>query len=107
MENSKSLPFISLLSGVLLHTLSCSDKPMPELIPREVLFGNPVKTSPRISPDGKRMAYLAPEENVLNVWVKTIGLEESQNQFSSMSHQEPLESNLTNSEVGTICSHRV
>ena len=43
--------------------------PQIELIPRNVLFGNPVKTSPRISPDGKRMAYLAPVNNVLNVWV--------------------------------------
>jgi len=48
----------------------------PELIPREVLFGNPVKTNPRISPDGKMMAYLAPVKNVLNVWVKTIGKED-------------------------------
>jgi dipeptidyl aminopeptidase/acylaminoacyl peptidase len=47
----------------------------PELIPREVLFGNPVKTYPQISPDGKMMAYLAPVKNVLNVWVKTIGKE--------------------------------
>ncbi|HLI07673.1 MAG TPA: S9 family peptidase [Ktedonobacteraceae bacterium] len=46
--------------------------PVP-LIPREVLFGNPVKTSPRISPDGKRMAYIAPVNNVLNVWVGTVG----------------------------------
>jgi len=48
----------------------------PELIPREVLFGNPVKTDPQISPDGKMMAYLAPVKNVLNVWVKTIGKED-------------------------------
>ncbi|MBV9257694.1 MAG: S9 family peptidase [Ktedonobacteraceae bacterium] len=47
--------------------------PQVELIPRTVLFGNPVKTSPRISPDGKRMAYLAPVNNVLNVWVGTVG----------------------------------
>ncbi|GCE11450.1 S9 family peptidase [Tengunoibacter tsumagoiensis] len=44
-----------------------------ELIPRTVLFGNPEKTSPRISPDGKHLAYLAPVEGVLNVWVGTIG----------------------------------
>ncbi|MHC4497565.1 MAG: S9 family peptidase [Planctomycetota bacterium] len=44
-----------------------------KLIPREVLFGNPVKTSPRISPNGQMLAYLAPVNNVLNVWVKTIG----------------------------------
>ncbi len=44
------------------------------LIPRDTLFGNPVKASPRISPDGTRLAYLAPsDKNVLNVWVRTIG----------------------------------
>jgi dipeptidyl aminopeptidase/acylaminoacyl peptidase len=48
----------------------------PGLIPREVLFGNPVKTDPQICPDGKMMAYLAPVKNVLNVWVKTIGKED-------------------------------
>ncbi len=47
--------------------------PQVELIPRNVLFGNPVKTSPRISPDGKRMSYLAPVNDVLNVWVGTTG----------------------------------
>lgn len=39
------------------------------LIPRRVLFGNPDKASPRISPDGKQLAYLAPVDGVLNVWV--------------------------------------
>jgi Dipeptidyl aminopeptidases/acylaminoacyl-peptidases len=43
------------------------------LIPRQILFGNPVKAQPRISPDGQRLAYLAPVNGVLNVWVGTIG----------------------------------
>jgi len=47
-----------------------------DLIPREILLGNPVKTSAQISPDGKRMAYLAPVNNVLNVWVGTVGNED-------------------------------
>ncbi len=47
------------------------------LIPREVLFGNPVKASPRLSPCGTRLAYLAPsDKGVLNVWVRTIGRED-------------------------------
>ena len=33
-----------------------------QLIPLEVLFGNPIKASPQISPDGKRIAYLAPSD---------------------------------------------
>ena len=43
------------------------------LIPRSVLFGNPERTSPRLSPDGLRLSYLAPDKGALNVWVKTIG----------------------------------
>ncbi len=39
------------------------------LIPRSVLFGNPERTGPRISPDGKRIAWIAPDEGVLNVWI--------------------------------------
>ncbi len=52
--------------------------PQTALIPRAVLFGNPVKTSPRISPDGKRLAYLAPVNNVLNVWIGEIGHDHAQ-----------------------------
>jgi dipeptidyl aminopeptidase/acylaminoacyl peptidase len=43
------------------------------LIPRRILFGNPEKASPRLSPNGKMLAYLAPDEGVLNVWVRTLG----------------------------------
>jgi hypothetical protein len=43
--------------------------PNVPLIPREVLFGNPQRVAPRLSPDGERLAYLAPREGVLNVWV--------------------------------------
>lgn len=43
-----------------------SDRPEP--IPRELFFGNPEKTSPKLSPDGRRLAYLAPDEGVLNIF---------------------------------------
>jgi dipeptidyl aminopeptidase/acylaminoacyl peptidase len=42
---------------------------MVELIPRQVLFGNPERVSPYISPDGSRLAWVAPHQGVLNVWV--------------------------------------
>ncbi|HEU5377666.1 MAG TPA: S9 family peptidase [Ktedonobacteraceae bacterium] len=47
--------------------------PVARLIPRNILFGNPVKSSPQISPDGTKMAYLAPVDDVLNVWVGPVG----------------------------------
>ena len=48
----------------------------PVLIPRDVLFGNPQRATPRLSPDARRMAYLAPDEGVLNVWLRTVGQED-------------------------------
>ena len=48
---------------------------MVELIPRQVLFGNPERVSPRISPDGTRLAWIAPHQDVLNVWVAPISAE--------------------------------
>ena len=39
------------------------------LVPRKAFFGNPEKARARLSPDGKRLAFVAPVEGVLNVWV--------------------------------------
>ena len=55
--------------GVVTNIMAAT----PPLIPKELLFGNPDRAQARISPDGKRMSYLAPSNDVLNVWVKTIG----------------------------------
>jgi dipeptidyl aminopeptidase/acylaminoacyl peptidase len=46
---------------------------MAELIPRRVLFGNPERVAPRISPDGTTLAWIAPHEGVLNVWTAPVG----------------------------------
>lgn len=54
--------------------MSLSNLPAP--IPREVLFGDPEKAAPQLSPDGTKLAYLAPDEGVLNVWVKTVGADD-------------------------------
>lgn len=40
-----------------------------DLIARQILFGNPDHTSVRLSPDGEKIAYLAPVNGVLNIWV--------------------------------------
>jgi hypothetical protein len=67
-------PFI--LISVIAMTLSSNVRAeLPPLIPRELLFGNPERTSPQLSPDGTRLAWLAPDtNNVLQVWVQ--GLQE-------------------------------
>ena len=43
------------------------------LIPRSSLFGNPVKSQGRISPDGRQVAFIAPRDGVMNLWVAPIG----------------------------------
>jgi len=55
---------------------------LPELIPRELLFNapltnNPLANRPQLSPDGKKVLYLASINNILGLWVKTIGEEEA------------------------------
>ena len=39
------------------------------LIPRRIFFGNPDRAQVTISPDGQHLAWLAPRDGVLNVWV--------------------------------------
>jgi dipeptidyl aminopeptidase/acylaminoacyl peptidase len=46
---------------------------LPPLIPREILFANPARTDPKISPDGSQLSWLAPNEsNALNVWTSAL-----------------------------------
>jgi len=52
---------------------------LPELIPRDVIFNVPLTNSPmskkpKLSPDGKKIIYLASINNILGLWIKTIGL---------------------------------
>ncbi|MBE9039911.1 S9 family peptidase [Oscillatoriales cyanobacterium LEGE 11467] len=50
------------------------DHPRPPIIDRQILFGNPKRTSPQLSPDGRYLTYIAPdEEDVLQVWLQEIG----------------------------------
>lgn len=56
---------------------SCAGVKETEIIPREVIFGNPEIASPMLSPDGTKMSYLAPVKDVLNVWVGTVGQDDA------------------------------
>lgn len=43
------------------------------LISRAALFGNPTRSTPRISPDGRYIAYMAPRDGVMNIWFAPAG----------------------------------
>lgn len=64
-----------LVAGLLFYGCSSpaeKTKPEPELVSRELFFGNPDKIQVRISPDGKYFSYRAPVNGVMNVWVAPI-----------------------------------
>jgi dipeptidyl aminopeptidase/acylaminoacyl peptidase len=42
------------------------------LIERTKFFGNPSRVAGRLSPDGKWLAWIAPREGVLNIWVAPV-----------------------------------
>ena len=52
-------------SAFLLASCSTEEK----LIPRKTIFGNPDKASLKVSPNHQMISFLAPVNNVLNVWV--------------------------------------
>jgi dipeptidyl aminopeptidase/acylaminoacyl peptidase len=61
---------------VVLSTAASAE--LPPLIPRALLFGNPERGSPRISPDGTRIAFSAPDQkDVLQVFIQTIGKDDA------------------------------
>jgi len=57
-----------LASASLSPLFAASPEDVP-LVPRKAFFGNPEKARARLSPDGKRLSFVAPVEGVLNVWV--------------------------------------
>ncbi len=53
-------------------TVACAAP--PPLIPRETLFATPDHLEPVLSPDGQKLAYLAPGPGgILQIWVRTVG----------------------------------
>ena len=70
-RHSRTLVALLVVAAALVTV--AQDKFTTSLIPRAVLFGNPERTNPQISPDGTQLGYLAPVDGVLNIWIKTIG----------------------------------
>ena len=73
----KTLLLIATLSpianGIAQTPKATTSKPAGEVIARKDIFGNPTRTSAAISPDGRHIAFIAPHNGVLNVWVAPSG----------------------------------
>jgi len=70
MKIRSLLTVVVALAGltVIADRASAQVAPGP-LLSREVLFGNPSRVGPKLSPDGTQLSFLAPVDGVLNVWV--------------------------------------
>ncbi len=68
---------VLLAAALIFAPASLAARPagtLPPLIPRAVLFGNAERAFPQVSPDGRRISWLAPDANgVQNVWVRAEG----------------------------------
>ncbi|MBN1154252.1 S9 family peptidase [candidate division KSB1 bacterium] len=69
-KKSVLLMLILLTISMTLILVQCSKK--GDMLSREVLFGNPDKASLKISPNHQMISYLAPVDDVLNVWVAPV-----------------------------------
>ncbi|MDG1837828.1 MAG: alpha/beta fold hydrolase [Phycisphaerales bacterium] len=57
---------------ICLATAAAQGVAVGDLIPREVLFGNPERSSVSISPDGTMLAFRGPVDGVMNAWVQPV-----------------------------------
>jgi dipeptidyl aminopeptidase/acylaminoacyl peptidase len=66
--------FLLFSAAALLFTLASvpAGAQLPQLIDREIFFGNPEYAGAQISPDGKYISFLKPYNNVRNIWVKGV-----------------------------------
>ena len=74
MQNNISIYkyFTILLTFLLTSCMTNLNIKEDKLIDREILFSNPDKASVRLSPNGEYISYLAPHNDILNIWVAPI-----------------------------------
>ena len=69
----RRIVFLPILLALLITGCAPQLAQQNRLIPRALLFGNPAKSDPQVSPDGKYLSYLAPDDkNVLQILVRTL-----------------------------------
>lgn len=63
-----------MLSAPFLILLLAGAAPPPPLLPRTLLLGAPERSTPQLSPDGLKLAWLQPDSaRVMQVWVRGAG----------------------------------
>src|SRR3954471_14346372 len=76
VEERPSMPsgvFVYMMLLLIVLTSTFVNAELPPLIPRSVLLGNPERWGPKLSPDGRQVAWIAPDtNNVLQVWARNL-----------------------------------
>lgn len=73
----KKLLMVLALLGIGIYLVSKAKAKPCKLIPREILFGYQAKKIQlRISPQGDKLAYIAPIGTVMNIWIRSIDKED-------------------------------
>lgn len=72
MTTFKRFLLLSLAALVLTLSSHPAAAQLPQLIDREIFFGNPEYAGAQISPDGKYISFLRAYNDVRNVWVKGV-----------------------------------
>ena len=79
MRLCASFAVIAFMTNLSLASFLNADQPttvtktgLDELIPRQLLFGNPTRATPRLSPNGEFLSYRAPKDGVMNIWVAPV-----------------------------------
>jgi dipeptidyl aminopeptidase/acylaminoacyl peptidase len=67
------LAILAICGGGAVAANDSSAQVHARLIPRAVLFGNPVRAQARLSSDGQFLSFLAPRDGVLNIWLAPFG----------------------------------
>ena len=71
MTGKRLFATMAILAATCLTSLvaTAAEVSAPPLIERSKLFANPSRVAGRVSPDGKWLSWIAPEEGVLNIWL--------------------------------------
>jgi len=64
---------VLLCATLALNGVASAGYGQNDLIPRKVIFGNPDRTAPMVSPDGSQIAFTAAVDGVMNIWVGPSG----------------------------------
>lgn len=56
--------------ALVLSVPAANSQELPPLLDRELFFGNPEYTGAQLSPDGRYLTFIRPNNGVMNIWIR-------------------------------------